>query len=69
MENLANKIRLMREHCRFTQEYVAQKLGVSSKTYRRLESRDADAARLLTVIRLLILAETFGVHPASFLEK
>jgi transcriptional regulator with XRE-family HTH domain len=33
MENLATRIRQMREHRKFTQEYVAEQLGISARTY------------------------------------
>jgi len=67
MENLASRIRRMREQCGFTQEYVAEQLGVSTKTYRQLEHRDADAARVLNLQRLLVLARVLNAQPSALL--
>lgn len=61
MKNLASRIRQMREQLRLKQEYVADQLDVSIKTYRRLESKDSDAASYLNIQRLLILAEVLKV--------
>lgn len=68
MENLASRIRRMREQRGFTQEYVAERLGISTKTYRQLECRDTNAARLLSVERLLLLAGTLDAQPVAFLS-
>ncbi|MFN0014362.1 MAG: helix-turn-helix domain-containing protein [Saprospiraceae bacterium] len=51
----------MREHRNLTQEYVAERLGISARTYRQLEHKDGDAARLLTLQRLIALAEALDV--------
>ena len=61
MKNLASRIRQMREQRRLKQEYIADQLGVSIKTYRRLESKDSEAASYLNIQRLFILAGVLNV--------
>lgn len=57
MENLAFKVRRLRELRNLTQEYVAQQIDVSVKTYQRLEWGTA----ALTFKRVIQLAKLFGV--------
>jgi transcriptional regulator with XRE-family HTH domain len=67
MENLATRIRRMREHRNLTQEYVAEQLGISVRTYRRLECKDSIAASLLSVQRLQALAAVLKAPLSTFL--
>jgi len=67
MENLATRIRRMREHRNLTQEHVAERLGISVRTYRQLEHKDTDAARLLTLQRLIALSKALDVPPEALL--
>jgi transcriptional regulator with XRE-family HTH domain len=68
MENLATRIRQMREHRKFTQEYVAEQLGISARTYRRLECKDSVAAQVLSLRRMQALAATLEAPLGAFLE-
>lgn len=69
MENLATRIRRLREHCNLTQEYVAEQLGISVRTYRQLEHKDGTAAHLLTLKRLQILADVLNMPLSAFLSE
>lgn len=57
MENLAFKIRRLRELRNYSQEYVALELGISVKTYQRLEAGRA----ALSVQKAALLARVFGI--------
>jgi transcriptional regulator with XRE-family HTH domain len=67
MENLATRIRRMREQKKLTQEYVAEQLGISVRTYRQLEYKDGVAAQVLTLKRLQALALVLEVPLTAFL--
>jgi transcriptional regulator with XRE-family HTH domain len=56
----------MREHRNLTQEHVAEQLGSSSRTYRRLEYKDGVAAHLLTLKRLKTLSLVLEAPLAAF---
>ena len=55
--NLGNRIRLLRESLKFSQEYVAAKLNVSQQAYSRMEN----APMNITIKRMFELATIFGV--------
>lgn len=57
MENLAFKIRRLRELRNYSQEYVAQQLGISIKTYQRLEAGKS----AVSVSQCIFLAKMFGI--------
>ena len=58
----------MREHRNLTQEYVAEQLGISVRTYRQLECKDSIAAGLLSVQRLQALAAVLKAPLSAFLD-
>lgn len=57
----------MREQKKLTQEYVAEQLGISVRTYRQLEYKDGVAAQVLTLKRLQALALVLEVPLTAFL--
>lgn len=61
--NLGNKIRSIRELKNFTQEYLAKKLGISTRAYSKIESGETQ----VTVNRLLEISNIFGVSVQEIL--
>lgn len=62
--SLGYKIRRIREIKNFSQEYVAQTLGISSKAYSKIENDETK----LSVDRLYKLASIFEVKPEDLLH-
>lgn len=62
VEKISNRIKKMRELKNWTQEYMAERLGISQNTYSRMETE----ASKISVDRLLEIAQIFEV-PIEFL--
>lgn len=58
-------MRILRESKDYSQEYVAEYLGISQNTYSKLENGQSR----LTVDRMKQLAELYGVAPEYFLSN
>ena len=54
---IGTKVRKIRELKNFTQEYMADKLGISQSAYAKIEKEDSD----ITISRLQKLAEIFEI--------
>ena len=63
--NLYKKIKALREQNKFSQEYLAEKLGVSRPTYIQIENGKRD----ITVPEAKKLASIFSLSLESFLEN
>ena len=64
-KNLYKKIKELREQNKFSQEYLAEKLGVSRPTYMQIENGKRD----ITVPEAKKLASIFSLSLESFLEN
>ena len=62
--NLGSKIKKMREEQRFTQDYVASKLGISQAAYSKIESDTTE----LTLERLNQIARIYDVTAADIIN-
>ena len=58
------RIRSLREARNISQDQIAERLGISSRSYARLESNDVD----LTVERLIRIAEIMDIKPIEILD-
>lgn len=65
MKGSAHKIKRLREERNYTQEYVAEALGISQNAYSRVESNQTH----LTTDRLSKLAQLFEVPEYELLES
>lgn len=65
MEILSKNIRIARENCRFTQDYMANKLGITQAAYSNLERGKSD----ITVVQLITIARTLHVEPADLISS
>ncbi len=59
------KIRTIRQSKGFTQDYVAEKIGIDTVNYGRIERGQAK----LTIERFLKISEIFEVKPALFFSE
>jgi transcriptional regulator with XRE-family HTH domain len=57
------KIKQLRELKNFTQEYVAQKLGLSTRAYSKIETGETQ----LTINRLNEISDILGIEPMEIL--
>lgn len=57
------KIKQIRELKNFTQEYVAQKLGLSTRAYSKIETGETQ----LTINRLNEISKVLGIEPMDIL--
>lgn len=57
------KIRIHREALRFTQEFMAAELDLTTKSYCNLENGKTE----LSISRLLVIADLLKIQPAEFL--
>ena len=57
------KIKQLRELKNFTQEYVAQKLGLSTRAYSKIETGETQ----LTINRLNEISQVLGMEPMEVL--
>jgi len=64
MINIGVKIKQIREHKQYSQEYVATKLGISQNAYSRIESNQTK----LTTERLKQIAEILDVEQIDLLN-
>jgi len=64
-ENLHNKIKSLREQNNFSQEYIADKLGLSRPTYMQIEKGE----REITISEAKKLASIFGLSLENFLSR
>ncbi|MFN3341968.1 MAG: helix-turn-helix domain-containing protein [Flavobacteriales bacterium] len=58
------RIRSLREARNISQDQIAERLGISPRSYARLESNDVD----LTVERLIRIAEIMDIKPIEILD-
>jgi transcriptional regulator with XRE-family HTH domain len=63
MENVYNYIRKLREENRYSQQDVADKIGISQTAYRHIENGDTK----LTIDRIFEFAKIFKVKPEDIL--
>ncbi len=63
---LARKLRQLRKKYVLTQEEAAEKAGLDSRYYQRLESRKPNAVKIDTLERL---AKAFKVKPSDLLSS
>ncbi|MBX3101572.1 MAG: helix-turn-helix transcriptional regulator [Bacteroidetes bacterium] len=63
MKAIGNKIRVLREVRGFSQEYVADRIGISQAAYSRLENEATD----LTLGRLEQIASVLEINPLDLL--
>lgn len=61
--NIGEKIRKVRDLRGFSQEYVAQKLGVSQRSYGKLETGETK----LDIPRIEKISDILGVEPVSLI--
>lgn len=64
-DSLAERIRVHRQRCRMTQEFVAESLGVSRQAVSKWESGAANPS----TANLLALAKLFNVDAAEMLKS
>ncbi len=64
-QNLAQRIKAERLRCQMTQEFVAERLGVSRQAVSKWESGKSDPS----TTNLLALAKLFGIEPESLLRE
>ena len=62
---LAETLKDHRTHCKMTQEFVAEAVGVSRQAVSKWETGDADPA----MSNLVLLAKLYGVSLAELLEN
>lgn len=65
VESLAKALKGHREHCRMTQEFVAESIGVSRQAVSKWETGAADPS----TANLLALAKLYGVSPEELLHN
>jgi transcriptional regulator with XRE-family HTH domain len=63
IQQAETKIKQIRELKNFTQEYVAQKLGLSTRAYSKIESGETQ----LTINRLNEISEVLEIQPLEIL--
>jgi transcriptional regulator with XRE-family HTH domain len=63
MQNIGTKIRTLRELKGYSQEYMAEKLGISQSNYSRLENSEAE----ITLTRLEEVSEILDIDPLVLL--
>ena len=63
IQNPELKIKQLRELKNFTQEYMAQQLGLSTRAYSKIESGETQ----LTINRLNDISEILGIDPIEVL--
>jgi transcriptional regulator with XRE-family HTH domain len=63
IEQAETKIKQIRELKNFTQEYVAQKLGLSARAYSKIETGETQ----LTINRLNEISIVLGIDPMEVL--
>jgi transcriptional regulator with XRE-family HTH domain len=61
MENVGTKVKRMRELRNYSQEYVADKIGISQSNYARLEKNEV----AISDERLGLIAEILGTTPEA----
>ena len=61
---IAPKIKKIRELKGFSQDYMAEKLGVSQPSYSRIEKNDKE----INFRKLTLIAEIFGINPMEMIN-
>lgn len=64
MQRVASKIRKLRENKKFSQEYLAKKIGISQNAYSKIELGYSK----ITVDRLIHISHILEVNPTELLE-
>ena len=65
MKDLGFKIRRLRELKNFTQEYISQELGISLRTYQRIESGKSQ----VSVIQFVLLTKILEINLEDLLAS
>jgi transcriptional regulator with XRE-family HTH domain len=65
MDDIYQEIKRLRERKNYTQQYVADELGINCATYSRIENGKID----LTISRLIRIAKIFHIDPEYFFQK
>lgn len=64
MDTLNKKVKLYRKANGWTQEFMAQKLGISQPAYQKIEAGDTDSMRVSTLRKLCV---EFKLNPSWLL--
>lgn len=64
MDNINKKIKSYRKSQGWTQEYVANRLGISQPAYQKIEAGDSDSMRVSTLRKICI---EFKLNPSWLL--
>lgn len=65
MEILSKNIRIARENCRYTQDFMASKLGITQAAYSNLERGKSE----ITVVQLITIARALQVEPSDLISS
>jgi transcriptional regulator with XRE-family HTH domain len=65
MNNIGNRIRKLREHKGYSQESLANELGISQPSYARLEKCD----KRINILRLIQIAATLQTSVAELIDE
>lgn len=71
---IGNNIRLVRNRLGYSQEYVADRLGISKQRYRQLENEDQESLTIGRIVEIAIILQTdidtlINLHHLSFSSK
>ncbi|REA63594.1 hypothetical protein DSL64_03890 [Dyadobacter luteus] len=68
---IGDNIRLVRNRLGYSQEYVAERLGISKQRYRQLENEDQKSLTIGRILEIAIILQTdietlFSIHRIKF---
>lgn len=68
---IGDNIRLVRNRLGYSQEYVAERLGISKQRYRQLENEDQKSLTIGRILEIAIILQTdietlFSIHRIRF---
>lgn len=71
---IGDNIRLVRNRLGYSQEYVAERLGISKQRYRQLENEDQESLTIGRIVDIAVILQTdidtlINLHRMSFSSK